>query len=365
MSSIGNAPAFPAGLPVRCILGTWQNGAHATPADAATTVSDSHPVGGAATVYCFRIRFLLGPHVRIDADVPEITLNNAAGPGEVILKSPVDGEMVKQATTLVLLGRGYGTENQARTHAARWRDALEPAFARLLIGADFGDRAAKGKFTDAGLQWLEAQHGRRVLNDEHGTMVYECEPRPFFASSSLEYFVGKPTHRLVEVVEAALAARVSPTPQQRLAYDLFSSSFFQTSADARFITLMMALETLLELRPRDAAARTHVYKLIRLTRASGLEQRDVDSMVGSLQWLRNESISQAGRRVASSLGDRTYMDGTEDPARFFDRCYAVRSQLLHGAVPRPSRDDVNKRAASLERFVGDLLSGPLLTVVPD
>lgn len=323
------------------------------------------PDGVAAAVYCFRIRFVLGPHVQLDADLPEIVLQDSAGPEKILLKSPVDGETVKQARTLVLLGRGYETEDDARTDAGRWRDALQAAFARLLIAADFGDRAAKGMFTDAGLQWLEAEQGRRVLNDKHGTMVYECEPRPLFASSSLNFFVGKPLNRLVEAIEAALAARMSPTPQQRLAYDLFSSSSFQTSADARFITLMMAFETLLELEPRDAAARKHVDELIALTRASGLDKRDVDSMVGSLRWLRDESISQAGRRIASTLADRTYMDGAEDPVTFFNRCYAIRSELVHGAVPRPRRGDVDKRAASLERFLGDLLSGPLLAAVPD
>ncbi len=324
------------------------------------------PSGGSAlTGYCFRIRFILGPHVRLDADVPEIALRTTDGPGTVIVKSPVDGETVKQARNMILLGRRYETEEQARADAERWRNALEAAFARLLIGADFGDRAAKGMFTAAGLQWLEAQHGRRVLNNEHGTMVYECEPQPLFVSSSLDYYVGKPPDRLIAAVDAALAAGMSPTPQQRLAYDLFSSSFFQTSADARFIALMMAFETLLELQPRDKTARKHVDELIRMTRESGLEKCEVDSIVGSLRWLHDESISQAGRRIASSLGDRTYMDGAEDPVAFFNRCYSIRSKLVHGAVPRPTREDVDKRATSLERFVGDLLSGPLLEAVPD
>ena len=61
------------------------------------------------------------------------------------------------------------------------------------------------------------------------------------------------------------------TEQQRLAYDLFSSSFFVASADARFITLM-GFETLLELELRDAAARKHVDEPIQLTRASVLDK---------------------------------------------------------------------------------------------
>ena len=109
-------------------------------------VEGTGPDGVAAAVYCFRIRFVLGPHVQLDADLPEIVLQDSAGPEKILLKSPVDGETVKQARTLVLLGQGYETEDDARTDAGWWRGALQAAFARLLIGADFGDRAAKGMF---------------------------------------------------------------------------------------------------------------------------------------------------------------------------------------------------------------------------
>lgn len=280
------------------------------------------------------------------------------------MKSP-SGEAVRDARNLVVVGRGYQSEEEARTQAAVWRDALEASFARLVVGADFGDRSPKGTYTDAGLRWLEQQHARRVLNDEHGTMVYRSDPQPLFASMSTEYFVGKSSDLLIEALADAVDAGASPSPQQRLAYDLFSLSFFQTSGDARFITLMMAVETLLEPQPRSERPRAHVDELIRLTRASELEQPDIDSLVGSLRSLRDESIAAAGKRLASSLGDRRFMDGAEDPVTFFSRCYSLRSRLIHGAVPRPTRDEVDHRAASLEQFVGKLLSTQLTGQPPE
>jgi hypothetical protein len=42
----------------------------------------------------------------------------------------------------------------------------------------------------------------------------------------------------------------------------------------------------------------------------------------------------------------------------------MRSYLVHGYYPRPTRDDVDKQAAGLEVFVGNLLSLPLLNIRP-
>lgn len=57
------------------------------------------------------------------------------------------------------------------------------------------------------------------------------------------------------------------TPKERIAFEVFNASFFQPSADARFLLRVMAIEALLEPRPRDAAARQHVESLIAATQA--------------------------------------------------------------------------------------------------
>jgi hypothetical protein len=44
----------------------------------------------------------------------------------------------------------------------------------------------------------------------------------------------------------------------------------------------------------------------------------------------------------------------QPPERFFSDCYEMRSQLVHGAFPRPSRAEVDARAATLETFTGHL-----------
>jgi hypothetical protein len=127
--------------------------------------------------------------------------------------------------------------------------------------------------------------------------------------------------------------------------------------------LMMGLETLLTLQPRSHDARQHVAELMQATKEANLPSDEARSLLGSLSWLEKKSISQAGRRLASRLEPRTYMELT--PVKFFNKCYSLRSALAHGHVPRPDLVDVGVIAASLELMMAHLLSGHLLDAVPD
>ena len=68
-----------------------------------------------------------------------------------------------------------------------------------------------------------------------------------------------------------------------MAYDIFSASFSQTSADARLALLMIALESRIELGSRGREAQDVVESLIDRVRESGLPVPEVESMVGSLR----------------------------------------------------------------------------------
>lgn len=202
-----------------------------------------------------------------------------------------------------------------------------------------------------------------MLNDAHALIVFECDPPPSFVDASAEMFVSVNATRLDQAVEAALSIEVASPAAHSLSFDLYSASAFQPSTDARFIMLVMAVETLLDPQPRPESSRAHVEHLIGLTQAADLPDSERSSLLGSLQWLRLQSFGQAGQALAATLGVRTYMDMT--PSKFFAHCYELRSRLVHGATSRPERREVDVSAAQLERFVADLLSRELLDTVPD
>lgn len=195
--------------------------------------------------FCFRIRFHMGARVRIQSEQPHLVLPGS-GDAEVTLKSRAADTPLKDAEVLVLMGRPYRTRGEAQQAAERWRGLIQKAFARVNIGADFGDRAATGSFTSHGLKMLEEQSGRRVVNDLHGIAVFECDPQPLFAAGSAAAQVGVQGERLVDAVALAAERDAVMADRDQLAYDLYSASFSETSADARFVLLMMAAETLID-----------------------------------------------------------------------------------------------------------------------
>ncbi len=265
----------------------------------------------------------------------------------------------------VVRGWGFPDATTAAEAGELWRSILQVAFAKVRIAADFGDRSARGGgFTIAGLEWMRERSNVSVrspiLNDQLGITSFRRFPQPKFAS------LGSPTlsvtHKIADLqraVEAAHEAVAAQRPErERVAYDLFSASFFTRDSDVRFLLLMMACETLIELNDRNPRVREHVDVLIALTKEADLSRADTDSVVGTLRWLYKESIGQGGRRLASRLEPRRYMD--ETPAKFFTRCYTMRSALVHVHTERPSAVEVGRRAATLEVFVQHLLSGPLI-----
>ena len=153
------------------------------------------------------------------------------------------------------------------------------------------------------------------------------------------------------------------TPQQQLAYDLFSASFNEANVEARFATLMMAVEALLPKVKHQQLVLEHLECLIDIAIKAELPDEEQRSLLGRLHTLKYQSINRLGRQIVESLGDRTYMEDRpgepESAPTFFTRCYKMRSALVHGRYPRPTWEAVTVRVEHLKHFVADLLAGEL------
>ena len=146
---------------------------------------------------------------------------------------------------MALRGSGYPSEEAAADAGRDWRARLMAAFAAARIGADFGDRAGHGGFSDYALAAASgAEH--RALNDVHGLMVFECEPAPVFLKvGPITGIVHRSQDRLRDAMAQAIrTGGLSETRQ--VSYDLYASSAGLPSADGRFALLMAALESMIE-----------------------------------------------------------------------------------------------------------------------
>jgi hypothetical protein len=245
----------------------------------------------------------------------------------------------------VLRGVGYSTDSDAIEAGKVWRARLMAAFASMRIGVDFGDRSV-------GRRGLDKAGAKRAGHYEAGILVSESNSPPAFMPDITATGVVTSPARLPAAL-AKVNAAGGLSEERQVTYELFSAALGLGHGDACYAMLMAALETMMTPHPRPEESVTHVDKLIELTRKSGLSDNEVNSITGSLRWLRQESIGQAGKRIAEMLDPNIYMD--EAPAIFFRNCYNLRSHLLHGNYPLPTAQEIATRIPHLVKFTSDLI----------
>jgi hypothetical protein len=303
--------------------------------------------------YAFRVRFRMPHRAHLPSIEKELRVSEAE---DVSFSTGATEQPLKDAEWVLLIGRGYESSEAATEAAARWRGYVERGFARANVPADFD--AQTGVMTFAYEKELTEQAGVPVMT-EMALNVFEEDPWPRFVRSQVEGIVGRSLPVTLGSIRRAAELDLRVPERDALAFNLFSASFARIEEDARFIMLMMSVETLITLDPRAPDVRAHAEKLLALTRDAAIPVDEQKSITGSLKWLFDESINQGGRRLARErLDGREYAN--EPPDTFFSKCYSIRSGLVHGEHPRP---DASGRVAQLQQFVADLLSAELLEAV--
>src|SRR5664280_1112822 len=141
-----------------------------------------------------------------------------------------------------------------------------------------------------------------------GIMVFSEHPTPCFASvPPLTGVVGKPRDRVALAIKAARDAD-QMSDQKVWAYDLFSASFFLPSAEARFLMLMTALETMIEQGPRPDDVQAWVGELISQTEQAALDSGQKASQVFSSAQLKSWLPSRACRHLFVLLRGQISVD---------------------------------------------------------
>jgi hypothetical protein len=312
--------------------------------------------------YDFRLRFNLSESYRIGSAAEEFELLALQTGERIRLRTAVSGAQIRDHARVAVLGGPYGTKDQARAAAERSKRALLYWAIEQRVGIDFGDGKQRSGLTKKGLALLQKQYERPVRNDIHGIDVYEHVEKLLFVSSDAQPTESKDPKSLIETFKREYENSRQLTEKQVLASEIYASSFFDVSARSRFITLVTAVEALLELQVRSVEVQNLVAEFETATQGSKMDKDTKDSIIGSLQWLKCQSIGQAGRALARQLLPDELFNGQSSPD-FFTRCYDLRSQILHRGTIENESVDIDQLANVMETFVARLLlaswnSGP-------
>lgn len=304
--------------------------------------------------YDFRLEFCLPGRDHINADAEELSVFIDSASASIRLRSGGRGTPIKDHSRAALIGGPYPSAAGARSAAEHARRALLLWAVRNRVGIDLGGRRPRSVITSAGLQWLEGQIGAPARPAVHGIDVFEHIEGVVFVALNADLSVGKSAQTFVDQLAVALKSDLALSPKQELAGEILSASYFEASNRSRFITLMTAVEALLEPQPRSPEAQELVARLFEIVANSGLDEATRNAMSGSLQRLKDESIGQAGRALAARLlPDRIYL--AQSSERFFTFCYNLRSSILHRGIVPSEVADFPSVCTTAHEFVSDLL----------
>jgi hypothetical protein len=287
--------------------------------------------------YAFRLRFEMEPCQVFASDQTKISLHD-----QRVTLSAETGKTFSDSKTLRLYGRGYQTEAEARNEADFWCDKFLVAGLRLARGFDMGTFARGGGFTKYGLELTSKALGSPVRNDIHGVDVFEDNSPKFVGVPVATLISTNSLSTLINALEASpLLTRMSG--KLRIACELYGISRFSESPRVGFLTLISAVEALLEPQLLDASFVRAVESWIDALPES---VRSDESFVGRARDLRRESISRSAYRlIASTL--------TERHAAQFKALYRTRSKLVHEG--KVERTDFTTERSNAEQLVRELL----------
>jgi hypothetical protein len=302
----------------------------------------------------FRLRFHLPSGSRIESHSEKLFILEETDGKRLYLCSGVIGTPIKEHSHAALIGGRYSSGDEAREAAERAKKALLTWAVQQRLGIDLGDGHQRSILTNAGREMLEREFKKPIRNDIHGIDVYEHQENLMFVLMHFDAILGKSPETFIEQIATSFRNPLVLTEKQILAAELYCASFFDVSFRSRLITLVTAIEALLEPAPRSPDVQMIVSTMETMVRQTDIDQSIKEAMIGSLQWLRQDSIGQAGRDLCMHfLGSTQYFGMVA--SRFFSYCYELRSQILHFGKPIEDAVDLLAVSNTCQAFVADLL----------
>jgi hypothetical protein len=308
--------------------------------------------------YNFRLRFNFPSAYHINSDADKFELLTLSSGEYLTLHSGGANSPIKAHHTAAVIGGPYASSELASVATLQSKRSLLYWAVEYRVGIDFGDGRQRSVVTNFALDWYDKQLGIPCRNDIHGIDIYEAIEGLRFVGFSAEANVGKNPLQLRTTFQREYLTNRQFTEKQVLASEIYASSFFDVSPRARFITLVTAIEALLDSPLRSEETQKLVAEFMSTATDSQIDEDTKNSLISSLGMLKHQSIGQAGRRLVSQLIPYEVFDG-QSSADFFDRCYHFRSQILHQGTIEDRSVDVWSLANLMEPFVHRVLIASL------
>ncbi|MDQ9169009.1 hypothetical protein Q8A64_01160 [Oxalobacteraceae bacterium R-40] len=308
-------------------------------------------------VYRFRLRWMLEPG-RSVKDFEGAALLALPDIGVCEIK-PIAPPNHLGGQSLALIGPPTASREKAMHDAETVLGRLLQATLKLGYAVLLQPSRPQGVITPYGMEWLREQYPGidTLYPDSLGIAIYEEKGETKFASmGALSPSVLTSFTSFVQVWDCQPPVKLSR--RNLIAYELYASSRCELSSRARFLLLVMAVESLAMQEDRPADEQALIAKLVEQVKASGLTDPRRDALIGGLQMFRKISISESCRNlIAAAHAQGAIAD--RDAVGHFRKCYRLRSQIVHSGKT-PSPEILSTESNQLEKTVRELIGWALL-----
>lgn len=301
-------------------------------------------------MYKFRVVFSLGESTYLDSDLTNTYLLSDSGNCNL---SSNDGKKINESNKLNVVGTGFNSEQEAQSKGQTIMNLLRLYSVVGRTGVSLGNNTVTGGISDYFQNKIYKETGNKVINEVNGLIVYEDAVHTKVASVSFgSGILYKGFSRFKDTFEENYNNTLIFSDKLVNAMDFYNLAMLTAAPKLRFLLFVIAIEAIIETKQRTAIAVEHVTSLITHTEDNlALTDSERSSILGSLKYLKNQSISQSGRElVEAMLGEKVY--NGKPSRKFFTECYSLRSSLVHTGT---WKEKDNELAYELERMVVDLL----------
>lgn len=266
-----------------------------------------------------------------------------------------------QATNFHIDAGGFTSEEQALEAAEALRIRLRLLNAILGLGLDIPvDNVVSGQVSEGMKAKLKAENNITVVDSIWGISVYPDDGLHYEYILSGN-FVVKPSDPmyLLEGLKTLWNLDVALDSASETSLHILCLATQETSDKAIFLTSYLALEQLIERKPRSEHARTQIRRFqeelaqISQSGPESLSATEVQSLTGALSALHEESFSSALTRFGKTITSPTLICGVS-PQKFLSSCITARNKIAHNAEPG-TKIALGELAKGLREFVLTLI----------
>lgn len=303
----------------------------------------------------FRLRFGSKQTGKFSFEQPEVI--TAVSESLTLEFAARNAESLDKATNFHIDAGGFDSEVAAREAAEALRVRLRLLNAILNLGLNIPtEDQITGQVSDEIKKRVQTEHGAIAIDNVWGISVYPDDGFHFeyVMAGNIEVRPSDPSY-VFAGLKTLWNLDISLDAASETALHILGLATQETTDKAAFLTSYLALEQLIDRKPRSEAAQQQIKKFQRELASLSAENPEaiagpeLQSLTGALAALSEESFSSALTRFGRGITAPTLIKGVTPP-RFLSACIAARNKIAHKAEPT-SEIALGELAAGLREIV--------------